>query len=67
MSLLQNPNNNQQVNFIFSEINKLSFDDREIVRNSLAVENWQNHLHILVQQPATEDELSLVEINSIKY
>lgn len=67
MSLLQNPNNNPQVDYILSEISKLSYDDREIVRNSLAAENWQNHLHILVQQPATEDELRLVEINSIKH
>ena len=67
MSLLQIPNNNPNVDFILSEISKLSFDEREVVRISLAAEYWQNHLHELVQQPAREEEMSLTEINKIKH
>lgn len=67
MSLLQIPNTNPQVDYILSEISKLSFDEREVVRISLAAEYWHNHLHELVQQPATEGELNLEEINSIKH
>ena len=67
MSVLQIPNTNPQVDYILSEISKLSFDEREVVRMSLAAGYWQNHLHELVKQPATEDELSLEEINRIKH
>ena len=67
MGALEIQNTNPQVDYILSEISKLSFEDREVVRISLAAEYWQNHLHELVQQPATEDELSLEEINHIKH
>jgi hypothetical protein len=67
MSLMQIQKNNPNVDFILSEISKLSSDEREVVRMNLSAEYWQNHIHELVQQPATEEEMSLGEIDNIKH
>jgi hypothetical protein len=64
---MQIPGNTPNVDFILSEINKLSDEEREVVRINLSTGYWQNHWDELVRKPATEDEMSLNEINKIKH
>lgn len=67
MSRMQVSSNTPNVNFILSEINKLSDEEREVVRINLSTGYWQNHWDELVLKPATEGEMSLKEINKIKH